>query len=96
MDYLRANDLLSPQMIPLAERYVRCLSRARKFYAQAEAKPWATGSMGQQVAHPAFKLAREAEQDAHRYAEALYLTPKSAREAGLTEAVPGEHADIGI
>ena len=69
------------------ERYVRALDRA--IVARAElakhGKLTATGSQGQPVPHPLLRVARESERDAHEYAEALLLTPRARRRAGVGE-----------
>jgi phage terminase small subunit len=41
------------------------------------------GSTGNLVGHPAVKMAREAEADAHRYAVELLLTPASRARAKI-------------
>ena len=48
--------------------------------------PISNGSKGQPVPHPALKIARLAEQDAQKYAEALLLTPAKRRQHGVQAA----------
>lgn len=64
----------------LLDRYIRALQRARLAREYAAAADFVTeGSQGQLVAHPAVKTAREAERDAHDYANDLILTPAARR-----------------
>jgi P27 family predicted phage terminase small subunit len=65
------------------ERYVRCLVRAKTARNAVESQ-FVEGSMGQMVAHPGLKLAREAERDAHVYAESLLLTPQMRKRHEIT------------
>lgn len=82
--------------LPLIERYVLALEMARRqrekiVELEALEGTWVgeelhlgaytTGSTGQLVAHPAVKMARDAEADAQKYAEALLLTPASRARA---------------
>jgi P27 family predicted phage terminase small subunit len=59
------------------ERYVRAVVLARSARETADANPFVPGSRGQLVAHPGLKVAREAAQDASRYAAELLLTPQA-------------------
>lgn len=55
---------------------------------------YVTGSTGNLVGHPAVKMAREAEADAHRYAVELLLTPASRARAKIGQG--GDDADDGL
>jgi len=72
-------------------RYCLAVQTARVMRTAAEAEPWTTGSTGQLVAHPALKLAAEADRDAARYAGDLLLTPAARKRADL----PHGHDDDG-
>jgi P27 family predicted phage terminase small subunit len=68
------------------ERYVRALERARAAQAILDAEGLtALGGRDQPVAHPAVRIARDAERDAADYARDLLLTPRARRLAGLAE-----------
>ena len=51
--------------------------------AISDAEPIVRGSHRQLMAHPAGRLARQAELDTLKYAEALFLTPASRAKTGL-------------
>ncbi len=62
------------------ERYARALERAEDGRKLAAHEGMTTrGSQGQLVEHPGVKSEREADRDAHRYAQALLLTPESRK-----------------
>jgi P27 family predicted phage terminase small subunit len=68
------------------ERYCRAVGRARGARTILASEGLiAEGSQGQPVAHPALRIAREAERDAAEYARDLLLTPRSRRIAGVAE-----------
>jgi P27 family predicted phage terminase small subunit len=67
----------------LVEVYVRALGRARELRAISDAEPVVRGSHKQPMVNPAGRMARQLELDAHRYAESLFLTPRSRARAGL-------------
>src|SRR4051794_10599420 len=68
------------------ERYVRAAARARAAQAIiATDGLTSTGGRDQPIAHPAVRIARDAERDAAEYARDLLLTPRSRRLAGLSE-----------
>jgi P27 family predicted phage terminase small subunit len=68
------------------ERYVRSLARAACARAIVAREGLTTlGGRDQPVAHPAVRIARDAERDAAEYARDLLLTPRSRRLAGLSE-----------
>jgi P27 family predicted phage terminase small subunit len=67
----------------LLATYCRNVVAAKAARAVAAKEPYVEGSAGQVVAHPATKVAREAEGDARACAEALLLTPSARRRAGL-------------
>ena len=98
LEHLREQRTWQDSDVPLLERYVRACENAR--HARAKIPPEGTtrGSQGQLVEHPAIKTAREAERDAHKYAEALILTPDARRKAAIEaadapDAVPAWLAD---
>jgi P27 family predicted phage terminase small subunit len=67
------------------ERYVRAVARGRQLRELVDREGMiVTGSHDQPMAHPASRHLRYAELDAHRFAEALFLTPKSRAQAGIT------------
>ena len=67
-------------MLPTLERYVRAAERGRLARKLATKEGLTVvGSQGQPVQNPNLKTAREAEQDAHRYATDLLLTPASRK-----------------
>jgi P27 family predicted phage terminase small subunit len=76
------------------ERYVRAVTLYRSARVAAESEPFVEGSKGQLVAHPGMKLAREAAQDAHRYAEALLLTPEARKRHGIEAPAADELAAV--
>lgn len=95
-DELEGEGLWRESYFPLLERYVRNILRGEEQRKVAEREPTTTGSQGQLVPHPAQKLAREAELDAHRYAESLLLTP-AARRKHEKEAQGGDDSeDLGF
>jgi len=68
------------------ERYVHAIVRsaqAREIVAREGLT--ALGGRDQPVAHPAVRIARDAERDAAEYARDLLLTPRARRLAGLME-----------
>jgi len=68
------------------ERYVRAVARATAAQAiVAKEGLTATGGRDQPVAHPAVRIARDAERDAAEYARDLLLTPRARHLAGLSE-----------
>jgi len=68
------------------ERYVRAVHRAHAAQAiVAREGLTSTGGRDQPIAHPAVRIARDAERDAAEYARDLLLTPRSRRLAGLAE-----------
>ena len=68
------------------ERYVRAVRRAAAARELVGLEGMTTtGARGQLVAHPALRIARDAERDAHDYAAALLLTPRARRLAGISE-----------
>jgi P27 family predicted phage terminase small subunit len=68
------------------ERYVRAMLRAADARAVAERDGLiAAGGRGQPIAHPALRIARDAERDAAEYARDLLLTPRARRLAGISE-----------
>jgi P27 family predicted phage terminase small subunit len=73
----------------LLARYVRACERARLAREAMAGELTATGSKGQNVAHPNLKTARDAERDAHDYATALLLTPESRRRHDVQVPVVG-------
>jgi P27 family predicted phage terminase small subunit len=67
-------------------RYVRAQLRGEAASAIVERDGMVTiGGRGQPVPHPAVKIARDAERDAHEFARDLLLTPRSRRLAGISE-----------
>jgi pyruvate/2-oxoglutarate dehydrogenase complex dihydrolipoamide acyltransferase (E2) component len=74
--YLEGFKLWNPLFAPLLERYIRRLKRAEDARRRAEEEPVIAGSTGQKKASPFFRIEAEADADAHKYAEALMLTPE--------------------
>jgi phage terminase small subunit len=93
--YLEDFDLWRPVYADLLERYVRNLVRSRWARGIAEANPTVEGSTGQMVANPLFQVARNAELDAHKYAEALLITPEALKRHLRGVASP-EEDDLGF
>ena len=79
-EYLEDHGIWNDVHAPLLERYVRNLVRANWARERAEKRPTVKGSTKQTVANPLFAVARNSELDAHKYAEALLITPKAMRE----------------
>ena len=80
-------------------RYCSAVSTARAMRAAAHAEPWTTGSTGQLVPHPGWRLAAEADRDAARYAGDLLLTPAARKRAGITMAATDDEkflAGLGL
>jgi P27 family predicted phage terminase small subunit len=72
--------------VGVLERYVRAVRRAAAARELVDREGFTTsGARGQLVAHPALRIARDAERDAHEYANALLLTPRARRLAGISE-----------
>ena len=70
----------------LLERYVKALGRAAAARAIVERDGLiSTGGRDQPIAHPAVRIARDAERDGAEYARDLLLTPRARRLAGLAE-----------
>lgn len=67
----------------ILRQFASAAIRARVLRIQSEIEPFTKGSKGQLVAHPGFKLARDLELDALKYASALLLTPKARKTAGI-------------
>ena len=91
-DDLRARSLWRDTDAGVLERYVRSESRARQAYAQITSHDGSlelttVGSQGQLVEHPAIKIARAAELDCQKYAEALLLTPAARQRHQLESEV---------
>jgi phage terminase small subunit len=55
--------------VPTLKRYVRACELARRARAQTPDHGTTRGAAGQFVEHPLIRTARDAERDAHRYAE---------------------------
>jgi P27 family predicted phage terminase small subunit len=85
--HLREQGTWQPSDLGALERYVRAVLRADRARAELEQAGSLTtaGSQGQPVAHPALRIAREAERDAAEYARDLLLTPAARRRAGIVE-----------
>lgn len=61
-------------------RYVRAVFQAEAARAEMGEDPLVVlGSKEQEVAHPLLKVIREAEQDAHRFATDLLMTPAARK-----------------
>lgn len=69
--------------VPALERYIRVLLMAKEAREQVDGKLVVRGSKEQDVAHPLLKVLRDAETDAHKYAEALLLTPAARKRAEI-------------
>ena len=90
--FLVESDLWDDVTAPILDLYVTALARARDARLVSLEDPFVEGSKGQLVRHPAYQVAREAEQDAHKYAESLLLTPAARRRLKVTaaqEELPG-------
>ncbi|HXS32260.1 MAG TPA: P27 family phage terminase small subunit [Solirubrobacterales bacterium] len=74
--YLDGHGLWNPLFAPLLERYIRRLDRSKDARERAEEKPVVKGSTGQMKANPFFRVEHDADVEAHKYAEALLLTPE--------------------
>jgi pyruvate/2-oxoglutarate dehydrogenase complex dihydrolipoamide acyltransferase (E2) component len=74
--YLERYGLWDPLFAPLLERYIRRLLRSADARERAEAEPVVEGSTGQMKANPFFRIEFDADTEAHKYAEALLLTPE--------------------
>lgn len=79
--------------LPLVERYVRSLEIGRYAAQERGSELTARGSQDQPVTHPLLKVQRDAEADAHRYAEALLLTPASRKRNGVKEGPSQDDLD---
>lgn len=73
-------------------RYVSAVATARVMRAEATAAPWSTGSTGQLVAHPGWRVAADADRDAARYAADMLLTPAARKRAGVL--APAQSLDV--
>ena len=69
--------------VPTLERYVRACELARRSREHTPDHGTTRGAAGKFVEHPSIRTAREAEPDAHKYAEALLLMPADRRKLGL-------------
>lgn len=76
VEYLERYGLWNPLFAPLLERYIRRLHRSTDARERAEAEPVVEGSTGQMKANPFFRIETDADAEAHKYAEALLLTPE--------------------
>jgi P27 family predicted phage terminase small subunit len=74
--------------VPLLERYVRACEAARRVRAEIPDHGTARGSQGQLVEHPLTRTVRQAERDAHCYAQALLLLPADRLRRGPAEDPP--------
>jgi P27 family predicted phage terminase small subunit len=81
---LRRQGTWQPQDATLLASYVRAVQLAQSARKAAEDTPFVPGSRGQLTVHPGVKLSHEAARDAHRYAEALLLTPQTRARHGIT------------
>lgn len=83
---LRDQGTWQPSDVGALERYVRAVRRAATAQAiVAQEGLTSTGGRDQPIAHPAVRIARDAERDAAEYARDLLLTPRSRRLAGVSE-----------
>ena len=78
----------------MLEAYCRSVVRARAAHAVAQECPFTNGSTGQTVAHPAIRVAREAEADARAAAQALLLTPEMRKRHELAAANRRDEPDF--
>lgn len=81
--------------LPLLERYVRAVQaerQAREDMAKSEdqlaRRRLARGSTGQLVTHPLEAIRQKADADAHKYAEALLLSPAARKRTEVEAAKP--------
>lgn len=78
----------------LLAQYVRCLERAqlaRNSITTGNVVQLTTaGSKGSPIAHPAIKIARDAERDAEGYARELLVTPRARKQYELEAKRAGE------
>jgi len=84
---LKAQGTWDDAYVAALERYVRACELARHARELVPDHGTTTGSRGQWVEHPLIKTSREAERDAHRYAEALLLLPADRHKLGLGEEI---------
>jgi len=90
---LKADRRWRPEYSPLLARYVGALERAEAAYTRIIAREkveagtgWTSfGDRRQLVQHPDVRTLREAERDAHTYAEALLLTPAEREKLEIVE-----------
>jgi P27 family predicted phage terminase small subunit len=83
---LREQGTWQPSDVGCLERYVRAVARSAAAQAIVDREGLtSTGGRDQPIAHPALRIARDAERDAAEYARDLLLTPRSRRLAGLSE-----------
>ena len=82
---LKAQGTWQDSDVPTLERYVRASELARRSREHTPDHGTTRGAAGQFVEHPLIRTVREAERDAHRYAEALLLMPADRRKLGLEE-----------
>ncbi len=94
--YLEEFELWKPVFKPLLERYVQNLTRANWARRKAESRPTTKGSTKQTVANPMFGVARNAELDAHKYAQDLLITPKALKEHLQGAGESGGEDDLGF
>lgn len=81
-------------LVPALERYVRHVTLSRLSRVERAGRLTTIGSTGNLVAHPGIKTERDADTDAHRYAEALLLTPAARQKAGMKQ--PREKGKLGL
>src|SRR4051794_24620657 len=95
---LDAQGTWQPHDVAALARYVRAEQTARAMRAVAREAPFTTGSTGQLVPHPGWKVAAEADRDAAQRAAELLLTPAARKRAGLAgPSVPElDVGDLGL
>jgi len=87
VEQLKEQGLWRDAFAPLLERYVRACELARHARVRVPDHGTARGAAGQPVEHPLIRTPRQAEHDAHRYAEALLLLPADRHKLGFGEGV---------
>lgn len=79
---------------PTLALLIRSWDRAERVREELGDTLTAEGSKEQVIAHPLLRVLRDAEQDAHRYATDLLLTPAARAGKNIKEPVKGGKLDL--